>query len=163
VKIDGQRAHRAVRKGETPVLKPRRVFVESLTLQKMSGGTLSMHCTVSSGTYIRSLARDIAAALGTCGYLTALRRVAIGNFRLGDIAPEHPVGFLSQTLSDFDALYFFECLNLTPEESRKFLTGIRVRTTATDGIYRLQNGQVFLGLGRAEANLLRVEKVYPTG
>ncbi|MBV6492570.1 MAG: tRNA pseudouridine synthase B [Turneriella sp.] len=163
VKVNGKRAHKSVRSGSTPLMKTRRVFVHSLKLEKISGVKLSMRCTVSSGTYIRSLARDIAEALGTCGYLVALRRTAIGNFSVPDIPPNVPGGCIRAQSTDFEALYFFEVLTLTDSEKKKFWTGVRVPVRVNDGIYRICNSGSFLGLGRAERGLLSVEKVYPTG
>jgi tRNA pseudouridine55 synthase len=85
LKIDGQRAYDLARAGEAVELKPRAVTIGSLTVAACAGDgaldevTLQAH--VSKGTYIRSLARDIAHALGTCGHVTYLRRIKAGPFR----------------------------------------------------------------------------------
>ena len=71
VQVDGRRGHQIARAGETAELKPREVTIHSLDLRILNDRTLRMECTVSAGTYIRSLARDIAAALGTCGQCPA--------------------------------------------------------------------------------------------
>lgn len=88
LKVDGQRAYDLARAGEAVALKSRSVTIHQLSLrqhrQGAEGGgmnevTLIAH--VSKGTYIRSLARDIAHALGTCGHVTYLRRIKAGPFR----------------------------------------------------------------------------------
>lgn len=78
VKIRGVPAYRRARRGETVSLPPRRVTVHAAELLSFAYPHASVRWTVSSGTYIRSLARDLGKALGTGGHLSALRRTAIG-------------------------------------------------------------------------------------
>lgn len=87
LKVDGQRAYDRARAGEAVELKARAVTIHSLAIRHPGTGhgddivqdiTLVAH--VSKGTYIRSLARDIASALGTCGHVTYLRRTKAGPF-----------------------------------------------------------------------------------
>lgn len=87
--IDGQRAYDLARKGEEVDMKLRSVTIHGLQICDAAGGgnddaldgvTLTAH--VSKGTYIRSLARDIALALGTVGHVSMLRRVKAGPFTL---------------------------------------------------------------------------------
>ena len=83
LKVDGQRAYDLARAGEAVELKSRAVVIHSLAIMPdtatQDAVTLIAH--VSKGTYIRSLARDIAHALGTCGHVTYLRRIKAGPFR----------------------------------------------------------------------------------
>ncbi|WP_174292776.1 tRNA pseudouridine(55) synthase TruB [Sphingomonas bacterium] len=86
LKIDGARAYDLARAGEEVVLASRDVIIHSL-LRHRDGGvvdqvTLTAH--VSKGTYIRSLARDIALALGSVGHVTMLRRLRAGPFGLAE-------------------------------------------------------------------------------
>lgn len=85
LKVDGQRAYDLARAGEAVELKSRAVTIHSLTVTHVEGqGTLddaTLVAHVSKGTYIRSFARDIAQALGTCGHVTYLRRIKAGPFR----------------------------------------------------------------------------------
>jgi tRNA pseudouridine55 synthase len=82
LKVGGQRAYDLARAGEQVELKARSVAIHSLAILPQTAGedhvTLVAH--VSKGTYIRSLARDIAYALGTCGHVTYLRRTKAGPF-----------------------------------------------------------------------------------
>jgi tRNA pseudouridine55 synthase len=82
LKIDGKAAYARVRAGEEVELKPRRVTIHELRLISASGNEASLLTTVSKGTYIRSLARDIARALNTVGHVTILRRTRAGPFTL---------------------------------------------------------------------------------
>jgi tRNA pseudouridine55 synthase len=86
IKVDGQRAYARVRAGEQVDLKARPVTVHSLEVldRRVAGHWLDVDISArcSSGTYIRAIARDVGAALGVGGHLTALRRTAVGSFDL---------------------------------------------------------------------------------
>lgn len=81
LKVDGQRAYALARAGEAVELQPRQVRINALTLlDTPDPDHACFHVSCSKGTYIRALARDLAAALGTTGHLSALRRTAAGPF-----------------------------------------------------------------------------------
>ncbi|WP_238419140.1 tRNA pseudouridine(55) synthase TruB [Gordonia sp. 'Campus'] len=86
IKVDGRRAHALVRTGAEFDLAARPVTVSRFELlaTRRDGGFVDLDVAVdcSSGTYIRSLARDLGAALGVGGHLTELRRTAVGPFTL---------------------------------------------------------------------------------
>jgi tRNA pseudouridine55 synthase len=84
VKVGGKRAYALVRAGEKVDLPPRRVTIHALDITglELPDVRISVHC--SSGTYIRAIARDLGAALGVGGHLTALRRTSVGPFTLAD-------------------------------------------------------------------------------
>lgn len=96
IKVDGRRSYARVRAGEDVHLPPRpvtvsRFVVRSVTELEVHGAAVldvDVEVTVSSGTYVRALARDLGASLGCGGHLTALRRSRVGGFGL-DLA--HPV------------------------------------------------------------------------
>src|SRR5690606_37986871 len=84
VHVDGQRAYRLARKGAAPQLAPRQVTIHDLSVARFDFETQQLECdiTCASGTYIRSLGRDIAHRLGTSAVMTTLRRQAVGPFSL---------------------------------------------------------------------------------
>ncbi|MDB5701678.1 MAG: truB [Sphingomonadales bacterium] len=93
LKVDGKRAYDLARAGEEVVLKTRAVTIYALDLEASRASTsldtsgrglgeITLTANVSKGTYIRSLARDIALALGTVGHVTMLRRTKAGPFTL---------------------------------------------------------------------------------
>jgi tRNA pseudouridine55 synthase len=86
IKVDGKRAYARVRDGEQVELKARPVTIHALDVldQRVVGDWVDVDISVrcSSGTYIRAIARDVGAALGVGGHLTALRRTAVGAFDL---------------------------------------------------------------------------------
>jgi len=83
-KIDGQRAYARARKGEAVVLTPVEVTIHSAQLLQYEWPDVRIRCTVSTGTYIRSLARDLGTKLGTLAHCAELRRTRIGGFRATD-------------------------------------------------------------------------------
>ncbi|WP_371396352.1 tRNA pseudouridine(55) synthase TruB [Fretibacter rubidus] len=82
IKVDGKRAYDLARGGEDITLAARSVYVEALTLTDCTDDSASFSVICGKGTYVRSLARDISAALGTCGHVTHLRRTRVGPFTL---------------------------------------------------------------------------------
>ena len=82
IKVGGRRAYALVRAGEAVVLPARPVTVSAFTLLDRRGRDLDVAVECSSGTYVRALARDLGAALGVGGHLTALRRTRVGPFTL---------------------------------------------------------------------------------
>jgi tRNA pseudouridine55 synthase len=92
IKIDGVRAYAKVRSGQDVALAPRRVIVQrfdvvgrrDLRVDGIAVVDLDVIVECSSGTYVRALARDLGATLGTGGHLTALRRTRVGVFTLNE-------------------------------------------------------------------------------
>lgn len=84
VKVNGKRSYELARKGIQAELKSKKVFLESFTLFHRNGNFYEFEITVSKGTYIRSLARDIGEFLGCGAYLWELRRTSIGEFKVDD-------------------------------------------------------------------------------
>ena len=85
VHVDGKRAYKEARKERDIKMPERDIEIKDISLISVSGDRCIIDCTVSKGTYIRSLARDIALSLGSCGHLENLRRLEIGPFSLSDI------------------------------------------------------------------------------
>jgi len=89
VKIAGERAYRRARRGEIVEPAARRVEIELLELVQYAAPDVAFRATVGGGTYVRSLARDVGAALGCGGHLVSLRRTAVGPLRLATaVAPD---------------------------------------------------------------------------
>ena len=82
VKIEGKAAYKRARAGEQLEMKPRRVVIHELRTFGCTADSVTLSANVSKGTYIRSLARDIAGALNAVGHVTMLRRTRAGPFTL---------------------------------------------------------------------------------
>lgn len=84
VMVDGYRAYKLARKGDDVELQAKPVRIDEIELTRFAPETMQMDIRVvcGKGTYIRSLARDIGAALGSGAYLTALCRTRVGNVKI---------------------------------------------------------------------------------
>ncbi|MCV7440111.1 tRNA pseudouridine(55) synthase TruB [Mycobacterium seoulense] len=141
IKVDGRRAYRLVREGQAVELQARPVRVDRFeVLDVRSDGRfldVDVEVDCSSGTYIRALARDVGAALGVGGHLTALRRTRVGRFSLEqarslDDLAERPG--LSLTL-DEACLLTFPSRDLTAAEAEATANGRPLSPAGIDGVY----------------------------
>ncbi len=101
IKVDGKRVYELARKGKEVRLEPRRVTIKEFAITDFQLPVLHFRVVCSTGTYIRSLANDLGAALGVNGYLSGLRRTRIGEFSVEDamdIAAAEV--FITKTLED---------------------------------------------------------------
>ena len=168
LKINGERAYDLARAGADVVLEPRRIIVHSLNVAHGPGRdpieeiTLTAH--VSKGTYIRSLARDIAHALGTVGHVTMLRRTKAGPFTLQpaislDILEEKAKArTLEELLLPLTAgLDDIPALSVTPDQARALREGRKlIGIAATPGLHIAISDAVPVALVQAEGSEIRV-------
>jgi len=127
LKVDGRRAYAVARAGGEVVLAPRPVSVYELCLLGWTPTELSFEVTCSRGTYVRALARDIAAVLGTLGYLTSLVRTRVGPFSI-----ENALGVDATTRPDIaEALLPASCV----------LPDAPTYSATLDAAQKLANGQ----------------------
>ncbi|OBB98405.1 tRNA pseudouridine(55) synthase TruB [Mycobacterium sp. 852002-30065_SCH5024008] len=144
IKVDGRRAYRLVREGQTVELEARPVRIDRFEVLDVRPGSdvdgvidVDVEVDCSSGTYVRALARDVGAALGVGGHLTALRRTRVGRFtlqqarQLDDLA-ERPG--LSLTL-DEACLLIFPRRDLTAGEADSAANGRALAPAGIDGVY----------------------------
>ncbi len=121
IKVDGRRAYALARAGEQVELKARPVTVSRLDVlgARSSGAVCEVDLDVecSSGTYVRAIARDLGAALGVGGHLTALRRTRIGRYSLDDavVLGDEPPALMSMADA---ARLSFPVVELTADQAR---------------------------------------------
>lgn len=131
VKVDGQRAYALARAHTPMVLAPRPVVIERMALIAMPDADHAVfEVTCGKGTYMRALARDLAAALGTAGHVAALRRTAVGPFSEQDAIDldnievvRHSDAVPQQVLPVAAALAGIPALALTEGEARRIQRG----------------------------------------
>jgi tRNA pseudouridine55 synthase len=110
VHVDGRRAYQAARNGERVNLHARQVTVHRLELLEYSPPEATLRIACSKGTYVRSLARDIAARLLTSAFVSRLSRTRIGDFRLDEAVS--PGEFVSEKHLIPPLLFFERCPGL---------------------------------------------------
>jgi tRNA pseudouridine55 synthase len=164
LKVEGQRAYELARSGKAVELKPRDVTIHSLGLVSFADDAATFSATVSKGTYIRSLARDISHALGTVGHVIALRRTKAGPFGLDqaisldflqDAAKSRR---LTRTVLPLEAgLDDIPGLPVTPEQAKLLRQGQQLfGTPAVPGLHLATSGGTPVALVEASDNGLRV-------
>lgn len=166
LKVQGQRAYRLSRKGQTPQLEPRTVHIYRIRLFAYNYPSLEIGVVCGSGTYIRSLARDLGERLGTGGLLCRLRRHGVGVFHVEDAVPldaitNESVRTHARPLSD--AVGSMPRVELTDDELRRFLLGQAVtlireeEKNAADEVAVFAHG-LLCGIGQWEGQVLRTLK-----
>ncbi|WP_295639504.1 tRNA pseudouridine(55) synthase TruB, partial [Novosphingobium sp.] len=169
IRIDGERAYDRARAGEVLEMPTRAVTIHALDIVASAGGALAeltLRAHVSKGTYIRSLARDIARAAGTLGHVTMLRRLRAGSFDLSraislDNLNELGKGAqLERILLPLEAgLDDIPAIDLTPEQARavhqgRVLTGMAFH----DGLHWVRSGTRPLALVQLSGGCLTVSR-----
>lgn len=143
IKVDGKRAYARVRAGETVELSARAVTVSEFELLAsdlivVDGETVGLDLAVrvvcSSGTYIRSLARDLGEMLGVGGHLTALRRTRVGPFEVSDALPIDSGEVADRVIPPADAaVRLFERFDLTEQQALDLGHGKRIHVADWTG------------------------------
>jgi tRNA pseudouridine55 synthase len=166
IKIDGERAYDLARDGEDVVLQARTVLIHSVRLLDMSGADhAEFEMVCGKGTYVRAWARDLALSLGTLGYVSQLRRLAIGNFTVERAIGLEPLKAFMHSPAAFEhlrpistALDGIPALAVTGQDAVRLKSGnpILVRPREFERIAEsaqtddLQGLTVFLSTGEGE-------------
>lgn len=151
IKIDGKRAYQRVRDGETVNIPAREVTVHRFevidTRRADDGKTIDIDVEVecTAGTYIRALARDMGEELNTGGYLTALRRTAVGPYHVDDaVTMEQLAEEFTHTDISVAVGKLFPTRTVTAQEATDLVHGRRITASNTPDIHSAHqaNGQV---------------------
>ena len=164
LKIDGKAAYARARAGEVVEMKPRSVTIHELRVVETGEDHATLSATVSKGTYIRSLARDIARALGTVGHVSYLRRTRAGPFGLESAIS---LDFLDELAKARDltravlpleaALDDIPALPVTPDQAQLLRHGQRLAGfPVKPGLQLAVDGSIPVALVEATADGLKV-------
>ena len=144
LKVNGKRAYKLARRGEPVELKERSVTIHRIVLHQFDFPNLEISVNCGSGTYIRSLGRDIGEELGTGAVMSRLRRMAIGSFTVEGSLPAHSIesaGVVAKNLQPLmvaveqmpkvqlsaeqqAAIRYGQLIDLGPDEVRGELTAV---------------------------------------
>ena len=166
IKINGQKLYDLARKGETIERAPRKIRIENIELLEFDGKKAKIKCSVSKGTYIRSLIYDIGEELKTFAVMTSLVRVRVGgetlekSFTLEEIEKIMVSGELS-FISTVENYFVCPDIEITGEKNKTlFLNGNTLIFNKNDGMYRVYWEKSFLGLAQIKNNRLKGYKYY---
>jgi tRNA pseudouridine55 synthase len=160
LKVAGQRAYALARAGAAVDLAPRPVHIDELRLLDCSETTLTLEVTCSKGTYIRALARDIAASLGTVGHMASLLRTRVGPFLLANAHSIEEVAahdIRDSLLPSSSVLPEAPPLELDSESAWRFSNGqaIPFRDLHAEVVWVYDPVGRLIGLGSAHGGVLR--------
>ena len=131
LRVDGRRAYRLARKGQEVDLTPRPILVHEISLRRFQYPDFRIEVRCGSGTYLRSLGRDIGSRLGSGAIMTGLQRTAIGNFKIQDSIPWNSVtieSIQSNLLQPQRALIGLPQIDVPDSQVKKFFDGIAWKT-----------------------------------
>jgi len=165
VHIDGERAYMAARSGKTVDIPPRKIRIFDLEYTGKIDDSFNFRVKCSRGTYVRSIARDIAQRLNTYGIATMIRRIKSGNFDIKNAAKLDFLENLVNNNADIgkylmpvdSGLGDIPVLNLDNKDTELYVHGGFIRATG-DGLVRVYNNDRFIGVGRVTDRTLKPKR-----
>lgn len=164
-KVGGQRSYELARRGEVVQLAPVAVTVFDLRITAIDLPRVDFEADCSSGTYVRAIARDVGAELGTGGYLTELRRTAIGQF---DVARALTLDALTdrrrvseQSISMLEAVAHLPTIDVNEEEATALRFGQVVARAAPAGTIAVARDHDLIAVAISDGEYIKPKKVFP--
>lgn len=148
-KINGKKAYQLAREGIDASLKPKQIEIYNIKLlKKIEKNTFEFEIDCSSGTFIRSICRDMAQELSTCGVMQRIIRTRCGKFQLKDAATLKDVEQGNYTLIDPDILFDQPRFDLEEQQFERVQNGGNIQIP--EGQFKIYFKNQFLGLGQCE-------------
>lgn len=165
IKINGQKLCDLARKGKEVERQPREIEIFELTCLEFMGNTARLRIHCSKGTYIRTLCKDIGAALGCGGCMESLRRVSAGEYSIDEavtlaelLETKNPEQFLRPVDSMFRN---YPAVTLTAKQETRCRNGNSFSISLGDGTYRVYGqNRDFLALSRVESGIMSTIKSF---
>ena len=161
IKVNGKKLYEYARKSQNVEIPSRNIEIYEIELISISKEdmeiTYRVHC--SKGTYIRTLCEDISEKLGTVGYMKELQRTRVGNFSIQNSLKITDMNNSEKVQEKFITIEKFlenkEKLELSSENMKKFLNGVKIRFEKKDEVYRVYYKDAFVGTGTISNNFLK--------
>ena len=161
IKVNGKKLYEYARNGQTVEIKPRKIEIYKIELQKVDKkqNEINFKVSCSKGTYIRSLCENIAVKLGTIGYMKELNRTKVGRFNIENSITieelENNKEDIEEKIITMQELFKkYPRVNLKKEQLEKFLNGVKINIKLEDGIYNIYEKE-YIGLGIVKDNKLK--------
>ncbi len=156
IKINGKKAYEYARKGLKVEMEPREIEIMNISLIKFQDNIITFKVKCSKGTYIRVLCEDIAKSLGTVGLMKELCRIKVNEFDIKNSVTLNDIKNGNVQVINIEEIFKLQsCIKLNNRETKLFLNGVKLSNNKLDGLYRVYNNNVFLGLGIVSNNLLK--------
>ncbi len=158
--INGKRGYELARSGVEFELPPKKVVIDGIKLLKrQSDSEFVFEIECGGGTYIRSIARDMAESLGTYAAMSALTRTKSGVFTIADSVPTEKLN--KDNIFDFlipcDSVLPYESIYVQGQTAKKVFNGLAAPCGYADGIYKIYNNERnFYGIAEVNGGRLKV-------
>jgi tRNA pseudouridine55 synthase len=153
-KVDGERAYEVARSGREVKLQPKQIEIFDLRVRRVELPEVEFEVDCSSGTYVRAIARDIGQMLGTGGYLTALRRTAIGGFDMSRVG---------ELISMLEAIAHMPRFDVSADQERAIRFGQALLSDAEHGAVALVRGDTLVAIAQSDGQYIKPKKVFSVG
>ncbi len=164
--VNGRRGYDLARAGIEFELEAKKVHIYDMKLIERvedKEDTFRIRIRCGGGTYIRSLARDIAAALGTKAVMSALNRTQSGIFTLENSLPfsvleeDPPLEELQKLIIPTESVLPFATLTLSGRQEQRFYNGVAVETHEVEGLYKIYREGVFYGIAEVKNGMAKTK------
>ncbi len=166
IHIGGARAYEMARRGQSVEIAPRPVDIYELEFLGVKGASWHFRVRCSTGTYVRSIARDIAKLCGTIATVDMIRRTQSGGFNIKSAVK---LDFLENLFNNNASIKDFlmpldfglgdiPVLNLSDKDTDFYKKGGFIKTDAKDGLVRTYNDKNFIGIGVVSDGILRPKR-----
>lgn len=153
-KINGKKAYQLARAGVEEIeLKPKTIEIYSINLlRQIEHNTFEFELHCSSGTYVRSVCRDMAEKLSTYGVMLSIQRTRCGDFDIKNSYTLEDIERGNYKIISLDSIFDYPSINLKSEESEKLLNGVNIHFFK-DGIFKAYDDNLkFLGVVQVSNN-----------
>lgn len=152
IKVNGMKLYEYARKGIEVKVEPREIEIFAIKNISLNGDEISFTVHCSKGTYVRTLCEDIAEKLGTCGTMSALRRIKTGSFAIEESVSLEEIS--EDKIIPMEKL--FDNKITLEKDVDKLLNGMTLAYDKPDGLYNLYTNH-YIGIGRITDKKLKRE------
>ncbi len=156
--IGGRRGYQLAREGKEFSLPPKKVKIYSLESKRIDENSYQFDIECGGGTYVRSLARDIAAKLGTCAIMSSLVRTQSGGFSIENSVKTELL--TAENLKDFiiptETLLPYADFYPDDYQAKRLFNGLSAETKLADGLYKIYSDGRFYGLAEVNNSNIKI-------
>lgn len=167
IKMQGKKLYELARKGIEVERAPRKIHIENISIDAISGDEITLTVDCSKGTYIRTLCNDIGETLGCGGIMKSLIRTRVGDFYIENAITLEQLEQqdAKDALVSLNELFcVYEPIELTNLQENKVRNGVRINMDVPDGTYRvLSSDGDLLCISQAESGVLKMQKAFYGG
>ena len=157
-KIKGVPAYKLARSGQQVQLKPKDIEIYSIKINgEVDDNIFELEVWCSSGTYIRSLCRDIAQELNTFGIMSSIQRTKCGDFDIKDSVTLKELEEGKFNIITLDKVFNYPCINLSKLQAESLLNGVKIKTDFAGQFVKCYDENIFLGIGEISEGLLKLK------